>query len=394
MSSFFTSFFTFLILVCAALWGGTPEAEALTIKAKAAVLMETKTGRVLFAEHKNKELPPASLTKIMTLLLIMEAVDRGDLKLTDQIKTSAEAAGMGGSQVFLREGEVLTAGEIIKSIVMVSANDASAAVAEHLAGSIEAFVSQMNKRAQELGMKNTNFENETGLPAENHYTSAYDIAIMARELLRHEQILEWSSTWLDSLRSGDFMLRNTNELIRDPVGVDGLKTGFTHDAGFCLVATAARKGMRLISVLLGAENNEQRLQESRKLLEYGFENFSLVLVEKKNEPVGTARVEKGQNTKVQAYLQADYWMLVEKGKEKALRTALVQQKLEAPLPAGTKVGNLQVFLDGRLIGEKEVITKEEVPRANVFVLIWRRIRIFLRNLFGMRLCHPLKKFII
>lgn len=381
MPSLFTSFFTLLILVSASLWGGITRAEALSIKAKAAVLMEAKTGRVLFAEHKNKELPPASLTKIMTLLLIMEAVDRGDLKLTDQIKTSAEAAGMGGSQVFLREGEALTAGEMIKSIVMVSANDASAAVAEHLAGSIEAFVSQMNRRAQELGMKNTNFVNETGLPAENHYTSAYDIAIMARELLKHEQILVWSSTWLDSLRGGDFMLRNTNELIRDPFGVDGLKTGFTHDAGFCLVATAAREGMRLISVLLGAENNEQRLQESKRLLEYGFENFSLVLVGKKNEPVGTVHVEKGQKTEAQAYLQADYWMLVEKGREKAISTTFVPQKLEAPQPAGTKAGRLKVFLDGRLIGEKTVITKEEVPRANVFILIWRRIRIFLRNLF-------------
>jgi len=238
-----------VVLVMAPRPGG--RAYALEIKARAAVLMDYESGRIIFSQNPDVQLPPASVTKLMTMLLIAESIDSGRAKWDDLIRTSKNAAGMGGSQVYLREGEEMTLAEMTKAIAMVSANDASTAVAEYLYGSVELFIQKMNQRAQELGLKNTNFQNEHGLPDPKHYSSAHDLALIARELIRHPKILEWTSTWISYLRDGEFFLRNTNDLIQSYRGADGLKTGHTEEAGYCLCATAEVEGLRFISVIMG-----------------------------------------------------------------------------------------------------------------------------------------------
>ena len=254
---------------------------AFTPNCKSAVLMEASTGRILYAHNPAEAMPPASVTKIMTLLLVMERIDEGALKWEDTITASAHASSMGGSQIYLKEGEQMTARDLIKSVVIASANDAAVALAEHTYGSEEAFVKRMNERAAELGMSSTHFENTNGLDdtALNHVTSAGDIAIMSRELIRHKEILEFSSTWMDTIRNGQFGLTNTNRLVRFYRGCNGLKTGSTKKAGFCVSVTAEREGMTLICVIMGAENRDIRNAEAQKLLDWGFATYGLFAAE-------------------------------------------------------------------------------------------------------------------
>ena len=246
----------------------------LTVDARAAVLMDPVSGKVLYAQNENLRLPPASVTKVMTMLLILEAVDRKKVSWDEKIIVSATAAGMGGSQVYLKEGEEFTLRELFKTIAVVSANDASAAVAEYLYGSIEDFVDAMNLKARNLGLKNTHFANETGLPDPGHYSSAYDLAVMSRELLKYPEVLKFTSIWLDTFRDGQFTLRNTNELLKVYRGADGLKTGHTAEAKFCLAATAKKGEFRLLSVIMGASSDAKRVAETKKLLDYGYRNRS------------------------------------------------------------------------------------------------------------------------
>ena len=265
-----------LLCVCALL-PSAAHAAAPQAEAAAAVLMEKETGALLYEQDAHDKREPASVTKIMTLLLVMEALEEGRLALTDQIAVSAHAASMGGSQVYLKEGERMSAGELIKAVAVVSGNDAAVALAEHIAGSESAFVSRMNEKAAQLGMADTNFVNCTGLPAAGHLTSAYDIALMSRELiLRHPQVREYTTIWMDTIRDGQFQLANTNRLVRFYEGCTGLKTGFTTSALYCLSATAEREGMELIAVVLGAPTSAQRFTAAQDLLTYGFANYTLV----------------------------------------------------------------------------------------------------------------------
>ncbi|HHY46665.1 MAG TPA: D-alanyl-D-alanine carboxypeptidase, partial [Firmicutes bacterium] len=257
----------------------------LAITAPSAILIEATSGRVLYEKDAHAKRPPASITKIMTMLLAMEAIQQGKIKLEDKVIASERASLQGGSQIWLEVGEEMSLADLLKAIAVVSANDASVAVAEHIAGAEEIFVDMMNRRAAELGMKDTHFVNATGLPAPGHLTSAYDIAVMSRELVKHPKVHEWFTIWIDYLRSGKNILVNTNRLIKDYKGCDGLKTGYTEEAGYCLAATASRDGLRLIAVVLGLPDSKVRFQETAKLLDYGFRYFVGVPVAKRDQVI-------------------------------------------------------------------------------------------------------------
>jgi len=378
-----------LILIIAAVLVLVPQpggkAYALEIKARAAVLMDAQSGRVIFSQEPDAKLPPASVTKLMTMLLIMESVDGGRAQWDDPIRTSRYAAGMGGSQIYLREGEEMTLAEMTKAIAMVSANDASTAVAEYLYGSVELFIKQMNQRAQELGLKNTNFQNEHGLPDPNHYSSAYDLALVARELLQYPKILEWTSTWISYLRNGEFFLRNTNDLIQSYRGADGLKTGHTEEAGYCLCATAEIEGLRFISVILGTETNQVRVDETTKLLNYGFRNFARAAVAKQGEELGTVRVRKGSPQDVPVGTGADYEVLVERGKERFIETRLLpmpNDQIKLPLKKGQQVGTVVVMSGKEEVGRTAAVALQDVKQANFVVRFFRWLSDVVRGWFG------------
>ncbi len=362
-----------------AIWIGLaaagPAVAAFSIDARAAVLMDPVSGRVLYAQNEDQRLPPASVTKVMTMLLIMEAVDSGRVRWDEMVRTSAEAAGMGGSQVYLREGEEMTLREMFKAIAVVSANDASAAVAEHLYGSIQDFIDAMNERAKALKLENTHFQNETGLPDPNHYSSAYDLAVMSRELIvKHPAVLEYTSIWLDSLRGGAFVLKNTNDLLRAYRGTDGLKTGHTDEAKFCLSATAQKGDFRLISVILGAASNAKRVSETRRLLDYGYRNFEWKTIRDSKQVAGQVYIREAQKREVPVKVKRDFRVLVERGKNVAVAAKLVADpKLKFPIPAGGRVGTIRAILDGKEIGRAPLYSTEKVNRANIFTRAWRWI---------------------
>ncbi|HHZ20313.1 MAG TPA: D-alanyl-D-alanine carboxypeptidase [Firmicutes bacterium] len=352
--------------------------------AKAGILIETQTGRVIFARNEHERLPPASVTKVMTMLLIMEAVDGGKARLDEKITTNRNAAGMGGSQIYLREGEVMTLDKMLKAIAIVSANDASTAVAEHLYGSTEAFIDAMNRRAEAMGLQNTHFANETGLPDPNHYTSVYDVAIITRELVtKHPGILKYTSIKTDSIRNGEFILWNTNKLIGEYPGVDGLKTGHTQEAGFCLVATAKRDGMRLISVVFGAPSNGKRLELTKTLLEKGFRNYVHKIVAKKGETVGKTRINEGAR-QTPLVLAEDLAVVVEREQLAKVEKDLVLIPKTAPLPKGTVVGNLVAKVGNEAVGQAPVVTGEQVGRANFLVRLWWSLVRWFTNLWRRR----------
>ena len=338
-----------------------------------AILMDAKTGTVFYEKNADQALPPASVTKIMTLLLVMEAVDSGKIKLTDMVSTSAHAASMGGSQVYLKEGEQMSVEDLLKCVVIASANDAALALAEFVAGSEEAFVERMNARAKELGMKNSHFENTNGLDdtAENHVLSARDIAIMSRELIKHEKILEYSSIWMDTVRDGAFGLTNTNRLIRFYKDATGLKTGSTSKAKFCISATAKRDGMHLICVVMSAETRDSRNAIATKLLDYGFANYSLF--EAPGQRLPEMKVLGGvENTCAVSY--GDFSYAVKKGEEKRVETSLeMQESVAAPVKKGTVVGRVTYSLDGTEIGSMDIVTTEEIDKIGYFGLFLRMI---------------------
>ena len=338
-----------------------------------AILMDAKTGTVFYEKNADEALPPASVTKIMTLLLVMEAIDEGRIKLTDRVSASANAASMGGSQVYLKEGEEMSVEELLKCVVIASANDAAVALAEYVAGSEEAFVERMNARAHELDMKGAHFENTNGLDdtAENHVLSARDIAIMSRELIKHEKILEYSSIWMDTIRDGSFGLTNTNRLVRFYKDATGLKTGSTAKAKFCISATAERDGMHLICVVMGAPTRDIRNAIATKLLDYGFANYALF--EAKGERLPEMKVLGGvENTCAISY--GDFAYAVKKGQEKSVESKLeMKESLAAPIKKGTVVGKVSYTLDGVEIGSVEVITTEEIGKIGYGGLLLRVI---------------------
>ena len=342
----------------------TQSSASLDLACKSAVLMDAATGTVLYEQNADEALPPASVTKIMTLLLVMEAVDAGAIKLTDMVSTSANAASMGGSQIFLEEGEQMSVEDMVKSVVISSANDAAVALAEFVAGSEEAFVERMNKRAEDLGMKNTHFENTNGLDdtVENHVTSARDIALMSRELIKHETILKYSSIWMDTIRDGAFGLTNTNRLVRFYKDATGLKTGSTAKAGFCVSATAKRDGMHLICVVMGAETRDIRNAIATKLLDYGFANYALYHADGK--PLDEVKVLGGvENTCGVAYGAFDCVMA--KGAEKKVSCSVeIEKTIAAPVKVGDVVGKAIYRAGDRVLGEVPILATEEIAKID------------------------------
>lgn len=372
-----------IILIAVLSWSLlTPKTGlAFSIDARAAILMDPVSGKILFEQNKDLRWPPASVTKVMTMLLIMEAIESGRVEWSDPIRTSAVAAGMGGSQVYLKEGEEFSLAEMFKTIAMVSANDASTAVAEHLYGSNRDFIEAMNRRAQELGLKNTHFVNETGLPDPAHYSSAYDLAVISRELLQYPEVLKYTSIWLDDFRDGTFQLRNTNELIRVYRGADGLKTGHTEEAKYCLAATAQKGGFRLLSVILGAESDARRVSETRRLLDYGYRNFQWKQIKKAGQEIGQIYQKSASPEMIPVKLKKDFGLVVERGRDQLVETQLAPLSgLKYPLKAGARVGVLKAVYQGEVLAEEPVYTMVEVKKANLIVQGWRWLRDWARGL--------------
>ncbi len=354
-------------------------ADGLQVKAKSAVLMDTATGTVLLEQNAHEALAPASVTKIMTMLLIMEAIDSGVLSYSDTVTASEAAAAKGGSQIFLKAGEQMSVSEMLKSIAVSSANDCACAMAEHLAGSESAFVDRMNQRAGELGMNDTHFVNCTGLDdgpdAASHRTSAYDIALMSRELLlKHPDITKFTTIWMDTVRGGAFGLSNTNKLIRFYPGANGLKTGFTTGAGYCLSASAQRDGLELIAVTMGCESSKIRNAACKTLLDYGFANFSLFRPEISD--AGTVPVRLGETDSVSPRLEADAAMLLPKSKRASIRQEiLLEPELTAPVEKGQEIGSLKVYSGEELLSELPLVAPEPVRRLGlweIYLLVLKR----------------------
>ncbi len=366
---------TFLLLMCLPT---AQEASAkeypMEIDAKSCILMDAETGTVLFEANADAALPPASVTKIMTLLLVAEAIDSGKVCLTDPVSVSAEAAAMGGSQVFLEAGECLTVEELIKCVVIASANDAAYALAEHVAGSESAFVTRMNARAAELGMENTHFENTNGLDdsVTNHLTSARDIAIMSRALISHDWIFHYTTIWQDSIRGGSFTLTNTNRLVRFYPGATGLKTGSTSKALYCMSATAKRDGMHLIAVVMGAPTRDIRNAEAKKLLDYGFANYSLYTA--KEEALPRLSVLGGGGKDI-ALSQKPFSALLKKGEEKRVEAKVVLPKsVSAPVAVGDPVGYIEYSVDGNTVGKTDIVATEGLARITFAELLSGLVR--------------------
>ena len=336
-----------LLVLPAAAVTGAPETEA-----GSAVLMEKETGTVLYEDHAHDKLEPASVTKVMTLLLVMEAIDSGRLKLDDMVTVSARAASMGGSQVYLKEGEHMTVDDMLKAVAVVSGNDAAVALAEHLAGSESAFVERMNQRARELGMEDTNFLNCTGLPAAGHLTSAYDIALMSRALIGHAKIREYTTIWMDTIRDGQFQLANTNKLVRFYEGCTGLKTGSTDSALYCLSATAERDGMELIAVVMKSPTSAQRFESAKSLLNFGFANYTLLDIQP-DAAIPPVEVSLGTLDQVQPILGQGSRILVDRNELNEVTTELrLTDNVEAPVEQGQKLGEMVVSVGGQ---ERQVI---------------------------------------
>lgn len=354
------------------------KAEGLEIAAPSAILMDAATGTILYEKNAHERLAPASVTKVMTLLLVMEALDSGRITWDDMVTASETAAGKGGSQVYLEVGEQMSMDEMLKSVVVSSANDCATALAEHVAGSEAAFVERMNARAAELGLEDTHFVNCTGLDDEpnaaEHLTSAYDIAVMSRELLKHDEIRKYTTIWMDTVRDGQFGLSNTNKLVRFYQGTTGLKTGYTKAAGHCLSASAQRDGIELIAVVLHCESSSDRFQSAKALLDYGFANYALVSAELPDAPE-PIRVKLGTQTLVTPVLQDSAPILIEKGEQaRVTKTVTLPEEVTAPIAAGQQIGTLTIATDTRTLAEIPIVSPVAIERLTLWELTVQLLR--------------------
>ena len=371
-----------LLLAACLLVGMLPvwvQAVDMQIPAKSALLMEMETGTVLYAANEHEALAPASVTKVMTLLLIMEAIDGGRIGWEDTVTASEEAAAKGGSQIYLKVGETMSVSDMVKAIAVSSANDCACAMAEHIAGSETAFVTMMNTRAKELGMENTNFVNCTGLDDEpdavDHKTSAYDIALMSRELMtKHPDIQKYTTIWMDTVRNGEFGLSNTNKLIRFYNGATGLKTGFTSGAGYCLSATAQRDELHLVAVVMGCATSKERLAACKQLLDYGFANYALVVPETQEDLV--VPVVLGKSDTVKALLSDSAPLLVDKGQRSAVTTQVeLEPEVKAPVSKGQRLGTLTVRSGEQVLKEIPMVAADAVEKLSwwdIFGKVFKR----------------------
>ncbi len=357
-----------------------------TIQSQSAILMETSSGEILVDKDSTKPLPPASVTKMMVMLLVMEALESGEISLNDTVIASPEACRMGGSQIWLEPGEEMTVADLMKAVGIVSANDTSYALAEYLAGSHDEFVKLMNKRAQELGLKNTVYVNATGLQpdggGQGNITTAYDQAILARELLKYPAVLQWTGKWIDSLRGGESFLRNTNNLVRFYEGCDGLKTGYTAEAGYCLVATAQRNGVRLIAVVMKAPTSNVRNSEITKLFNYGFSQFKALKLVNSGQILGRTKVTKGMVKEVDLILPQDLTVVLKKDAQSKPEIQInYPPKVRAPLPQGTPVGEIQVLVDGEVKVKMDLVTATEVKECGFFRFFFQTAQNLVRGFF-------------
>ncbi len=352
--------------------------QTLEIKAKSAILMEPYTGKILYESNPDQKLPPASITKIMSLLLVMEAIDRKTLKLEDKISASEHACSMGGSQIWLEPNETMTVNELLKAAVIASANDATVALGEAIAGSEEGFVDMMNKRAQELGMNSTTFINCTGLDAEGHLTTAHDVAVMSCELIKHELIKNYSTVWMDTLRNGESELVNTNKLVRFYNGTTGLKTGTTSGAGYCLSATANRDGLELVAVIMGGDTSSDRFEGAKKLLDYGFATYSFLAVQPELEKNIEINIEKGTKKTVKLKAGDGVELLLKKNDTADIRRETkIKESIKAPVKKGTVVGTQDIYINDEQVGSIEIKVCEDVKKLNIgTTLKWLLLGLF------------------
>lgn len=363
----------FFICVCFMMHSVVVFAESNTdlgLNAKSAILMEESTGNILYESNPDERLPIASVTKVMTMLLIMEAVDSGKISLDDMVTVSENAMSYGGSTMFLETGEQLTVNDMLKGIAVASANDGCVAMAEHLAGSESAFVDMMNEKAKELGMENTHFMNTNGLDEDDHYSSARDVAIMSRELMKHETIFNYTSIWMDTLRGGKFQLANTNKLIRFYDGANGLKTGSTSKALCCLSAAAKRNDMQLIAVVLGAPTSAERFASAKSLLDYGFANYAVNTQITAGDEVQKIAVEKGVDKEVGVVAGDSCSTLVKKGQEDNITKEIkIDETITAPIEAGQKIGTMTISRDGEVIADIDLNASSAVEKKGIGLII-------------------------
>ncbi len=354
------------------------ETEDLAPNAKSAIMIEASTGEILFQKNKDEKLAPASMTKMMSMLLIMEEIENGNLKWNEMITTSEKASSMGGSQIFLKVGEKMTVEDLLKGVAIASGNDAVVALAERVSGSEEQFVKRMNIRAKDLGLKNTNFINATGLTADNHYSSAYDMSLIAKELVKHEKILEFTSTYEDYLRKdtkSPFWLVNTNRLVRFKEGVDGLKTGFTDEAGYCLTATMKKDNMRLITVVMKEENTSKRSADTTKMLDYGFNIYMVQTILDEKTTIEKKKVELGKTLTTEIVPKENITILNKKSDEQKNITYKTNiNKIIAPVKKGDKVGTIDIIEDNNIISTIDATVKEDIAKANILTIYLRNLK--------------------
>ena len=353
----------------------------LAKNATSAIMLEASTGEIIFQKNVNEKRPPASMTKMMSMLLIMENIEKGNLTFEEEVTASAYASSMGGSQIFLKAGEKMKVEDLLKGIAIGSGNDATVAMAERIAGTEEAFVKLMNDRAKELGLNNTNFKNSTGLDAENHYSTAYDMSVIARELVKHKKILEFTGTYEDYLRkdsTSPFWLVNTNRLVRFYQGVDGLKTGYTKEAGYCLTSTAEKDNMRLITVVMNEPSTQIRNGETSSMLDYGFNMYSVNKILDTNTSLQKGKVELGNDLEVEIVPTEEVKILNNKNSdERNVTYELELNTIKAPVKKGNIVGKIKVYEDNKVINEINATVKYDVDKANIFKIYYRN----LKNLF-------------
>lgn len=352
--------------------------DPLSVSSKSAILMDVGSGQILYEKNAHDKLPPASVTKVMTMLLICEALDSGKITLDDSVQISENAASMGGSQIFLEAGEVQKVDTLLKGIAVASANDGCVAMAEYVAGSVESFVDMMNAKAKELNMKDTNFVNTNGLPVENHYTSAHDIALMSRELLKHDVISEYLTTWMDQVVVGKKQttvgLANTNKLIKHYQGATGVKTGFTQQAKYCLSASAKRGDTHLIAVTLGAETSPERFKDATSLLNFGFANYESVKLCSKNDNIATLTLDKADEQKINLVAKEDLSVLIKKGGNKDFtRKVKVNENPIIPIKKGTSLGYVEIYQGKTLVGKVDLVNTKDIQKASYLKMLQRVI---------------------
>ncbi len=376
MKRIISIFLSVILMLSMSLIAIANDTVAGNLTAKSAILMEMSTGEVLMELNPDEKLSPASITKVMTILLTFEAIESGKIAYEDVVTTSRNASSKGGSQIWLKENETMTVHELLKATIIASANDACTALGEHIAGDETAFVKMMNDRAKELGMVNTSFENCSGLDdtVTNHYSTARDVAIMSCELMKHEKVKEYTSIWMDTLRNGETQLVNTNRLIKYYDGATGLKTGTTSKAGYCVTATAEREGMELVAVVLGSDNSTERFEDAKKMLNWGFSNYSIVKPEIDKSLITDVTVLYGEQDTITPIVETPKPILIEKGlADKITQRVDMCVDVEAPVEKGQTLGKVYFEIDGEKVGECTVLNENKIERRSVFFifsLLW------------------------